>query len=226
MGASSFELNIFAKNEKEFAWLFKSEAEDDRRENGSGAYSGTIGQKNGWKMLKQTPVSKKELEKLKEEHEGDKWGDAMACPVAEEVKSGKPKTKTFKLESDATYMWELRSAAMSAAREKFEGEIELVGKPKCIKNAKYKMEKLDRDKGWAVQGDPEGRRFSKKAEAQKVMRALVKENKEGFISLTYIDDAYKRVKTSEAVFEVTVTIQKYRTTKKLSHYCVWGWASE
>lgn len=219
MGASSFELTINAKNDRDFAKLFREEAEQDRYENGNDPYRGTIGQKRGWRMLSSVPVGVAELRALKEKHEGDKWGDAMACPVAEEKQVGKTKTKTVKVTADSS--WDVESAV----KAKFPAyRVRITGRTK-VREATYRLEKVEIQKGWrVVWGYNREEVFEKKGEAVKRYKALLLQGENA--SLQYKDSEFKRVLKRQAQWEVTVELKKFKETKKISHYAVWGWAAE
>lgn len=219
MGACSFSLTIDATNEKQFAKAFHDAAAEDRYENGHDSYSGTIGQKSGWRMLSATPVSKSKLAELKEKHEGDKWGDAMACPVAEEILVGKAKTKKVKVEAGDS--WE----AQNAARAMFGGDVKVSFKGSTkVKEATYKLEKLDIKTGWRVKRWNSEEVFEKKGDCLKRYKELLSAGEN--VSMFYKDQEFKRVLVKPSVWEVDVEIQSFRVGDKISHYAVWGWAAE
>jgi|13_taG_2_1085334.scaffolds.fasta_scaffold05799_7 hypothetical protein len=220
MGACSFSLTFDVTTEKRFAKAFHAAADEDRYENGNDPYRGTIGQKRGWVMLSSTPVSKTRLEELREKHEGDKWGDAIACPVAEETLVGKPKTKKVKVE--ASDKW----GAYSAARDLFGSDVKLeIKSASKIKDARYALEKLDVAKGWRVKyGWNNEVVFQKKGEAVKKYKELLLAGEKAQIFYTDLD--FQRVLVKQARWELEIEVQKFRVGKKVSHYAVWGWAAE
>jgi len=220
MGASSFQIMIHAKNNKEFSKAFHAEAMEDRYECGNDAYSGTIGQKVSFQMLSKTPVDAATLRGLQEKHEGDKWGDAMACPVAEEKAFGKSKTKTVKVECEKG--WE----ALEKVRAMYP-EYTVITETNAtkVRDPKWSLEKVVFQKGWRVSwGFGKETLFEKKGAAVKGYKELLLKGEKA--TLTYQDTKFQRVLKRQAQWSLTVVLQKYKSTGKVSHYAVWGWAAE
>lgn len=217
MGACSFSLTIDATNEKQFAKAFHDAAAEDRYENGHDSYSGTIGQKSGWRMLSATPVSRARLAELKEKHEGDKWGDAMACPVAEEKLVGKPKIKKVKVEAGDS--WEADSLACS----QLNGKVKVLNRT-VLKEAVYVLEKVETQVGWRVEFGWNKVSYGTKSECLKLYKEKLMAGETA--KMVYIDPVFKRVLKKQTLWEVEVEIQETQTTTNISHYAVWGWAAE
>lgn len=99
MGAHTFEYQ-FEGTQSQGKSLFERAAEDDRREYGSGAYSGTIGQKGSFRVLNTKPLLPDEVDDFVRANydKSGKW-DPVACAVTTAAVTGKPRRRTFSVKA-------------------------------------------------------------------------------------------------------------------------------
>lgn len=103
MGACSFENTVMNPDVRK---AFNHAHDQAQYERGHGGYSGTIAEKDGYRVLSRTPMAGAELADFIDSRleENDKWGPAFAVPLAK-VTKGKTTTKTVtvraKTESEA-----------------------------------------------------------------------------------------------------------------------------
>ena len=96
--------------------IFRELQSDARYDRGSGGYSGTISEKDGFELRSRTPMSMRSAREFasKDMDHNDKWGPAFAVPVAEsKVKSEKEVTLKVNAptQQDA---WKLAEAEVQA----------------------------------------------------------------------------------------------------------------
>ena len=216
MGAHTFSLKINAKSDEQFKTKFHAAAEEDRHENGRGTYSGTIGQKTDYILL--PSCYPREIRSLQEKNDGNKWGPAMAAGIFEVKKFGKSRTVSytmFALSGNATRM---EYKAMFKDGE----EIEITS-VEVIREAEYKLKKVDDRTGWKVTsyGDTF---WGTKKECLKEYKARLLEGRA--CNMVQQAQVYERVCSSLAKFKVTGKVTRVRPTGKISHYQVWGWAAD
>ena len=231
MGAHSFQLTIKADNESKFKELLEYEVEEDRIENGSGPYSGSIGQKvDGYRLVSRKPVTESKCAKLRELHEGDKWDRfAMACPVVQMEVFGRAKSFTKTVEVVPSY-----NTVWSAKREAFKQvpvtDFEIIGEVTVTKvsDAVYKVAKSEKvQPGWKVHfnGRPVGSVFESQSEALKHAKEKTLETGQYAEVIKHIG-AYQRVLKKHARYKVSFKWKETRPTDKISHFEVWGWAAD
>ena len=218
MGACSFELVIDATNNKQFRSLFFEAAEEDRYENGHDAYSGTIGQKNGYRMFDM--VTPENLRALQERHEGGKWDDAHAVPVAEVKKKGRSKTRT------RVMIARDQQEAKQAFIEKYgEGKKVIIKSVTKTREAVYKLVKKDTNTGWRVTYGWNGVFYGTKAQCEKLLKEKVLAGERN-CNMVQQAQQYERVMKTLPKYEITAELYAEKPTGKVSHYVVWGWAAE
>ena len=230
MGACSFSLRINATTLEEFKKKFYAKAEEDRYENGHDAYSGTIGQKSGWNMLSTTPVSQSKFSELKNKNEGDKWGKAMACPIAKVKTVSDVITVTKIVDITNPNGWSERTDAIQLAvtdlpanakvMEKF--QVDKVSDPVYVAELKMKSKE---NEGWRVRccGSVQPQIFKTQAEANKLAKELIVK---GMTEVFKQGPSYQQVMKKPATYKVTLQYQLTEITDEISHYEVWGWAAE
>lgn len=95
MGAHTFTVELKG-TQSQGKDLFQRAAEEDRYENGQGAYNGTIGQKGSFRVLNTQPLLPDEVQDFVDRHidKNDKWDQtALAATVA--AVTGKPRRRTL-----------------------------------------------------------------------------------------------------------------------------------
>ena len=216
MGAHTFSLKIYAKSDKQFKTEFHAAAEEDRHENGRGTYSGTIGQKTDYILL--PSCNQREIRKLQEKNEGDKWGPAMAAGVFEVKKFGKSRTVSYTMSVFGSNTARMEFRSMFKDGEEIEiTSVEVISLPE------YKLEKVDDRTGWKVTsyGDTF---WGTKKECLKEYKARLLEGRS--CNMVQQAQVYERVCSRLPKFKVTGRVTKVRPTGKISHYEVWGWAAD
>jgi hypothetical protein len=230
MGSCSFGLRINATNLEEFKKKFYDLVEEDRYENGHDAYSGTIGQKSGWNMLSSTPISQSKLSELKNRHEGDKWGNAMACPIAK-VKTVSDVVTVTKTVDVLLTGWGENTEAIRLTVATLPENAKIVEKSikvDKVSDPVYVAEltmKSKENEGWRVRccGSIQPQIFKTQAEANKVAKELIVK---GMTEVFKQGPSYKQVMKKPPVYKVTLQYQLTEITNEISHYEVWGWAAE
>ena len=234
MGAHGFGLTIMSKSISKFNLAFQSAVKSDRYENGHDAYSGSIGQKDGYELVSRDPIDPKDFEKLKEKNEESKWGPAMACPVSEvkEISTSSSKTKKIKWAGRQDLSrWEAKNRLEEDIKPRKNCYIRIqVTAVTKMKDAEYKIQKVESPKEWRVERYMGGRggdcrfRSKTKAEALRLYKQALTNGES--VRLIYIDQEWVRVLAKPSEYEVTYTVTNLKSTGKISHFEVWGWAAE
>ncbi len=110
-GAQEFSVYIKGTDPKR---AFREAVEDARHERGHGGYSGTIAEKSDFKILSREPMSLNVARSFVDKHmdDADKWGPALAVPIADAA-PGKPLKRGLVIEARDEY--EARRAAIQQA---------------------------------------------------------------------------------------------------------------
>lgn len=128
MGASTF---VSYKEGIDATKAFLAARDEAAFEYGHGGYTGTIAEKSGFRVLSQTPMSRRDAEAFAEREMQnpssvayDKWGDAGAVPIAA---SGKEVTRTLRITvtvlgdpmaQEGAHYWSERNAVTAAIAAK------------------------------------------------------------------------------------------------------------
>lgn len=124
-GATDFSVFVRGTDPRK---AFREAVDDARHEHGHGGYSGSIAEKNDFKMRSSTPMTRDEAHAFidKDIERSDKWGPAFAVPVAE-TKVLREDTKTVKVsaksQSDAAE--ETRKVLVAKARAGVSVEVDI-----------------------------------------------------------------------------------------------------
>lgn len=227
MGAQGFTITIQAKNVGHFHRLFWQEVKDDRLEYGQGSYSGTIGQKSGYTMVSDQPLSPSVVDKLEDEREGSKWGPALACPVAEMKEVARvSKKKSMPFDSERAWHRGVEELLMkqTKARKGCEVDINITSLVKA-REPRYKLVKKESPKKWCVINRTGRTTFSsdKKSAAVTAYKQQLMMGME--VSLVYVDQVWERIQTHPAQWDVEYDVIHLRKTGETAEYAVWGMAA-
>jgi hypothetical protein len=228
MGATRFSFHIQSKNEGHFHGMFKQKVLDDRASYGQDPYSGTIGQKSIYKMLSQEPLSPQEVETLQSTNPGSKWGDALACPLAEMevVARVSKKKKSMPILEERVHRMQLEMILMEKTKPRKGCEVIIrINQVVKVKEAKYKLRKKESPKMWCVITRTGRTTFS----SQNKKAAVIDYKQQLMMGLeprlVYVDQIWERVRTHDCKWDIDYEVIHQRKTGKIAEYVVWGMAA-
>tara|TARA_R110002020_G_scaffold358855_2_gene571467 strand:- start:2558 stop:3244 length:687 start_codon:yes stop_codon:yes gene_type:complete len=227
MGATGFSMSIQAKDPVTFHRMFLQAARDDRLEYGNDSYSGTIGQKSGYTMVSEQPLSPSVVDKLEDERDGDKWGAALACPVAEMKEVARVSKKKKKMPFDSERVWyrgvEELLMKQTKPRKGCEVEIKVTSLVKA-REPRYKLVKKESPKKWCTIN--RGRTTFSSDKKSAAITAYKQQLMVGLeVSLVYVDQVWERIQTHPAQWDVEYDVIHLRKTDEIAEYAVWGMAA-
>lgn len=244
-GATTFE--NFSRN-TDVGRAYRELVDDARHEYGHGGYSGTIAEKNGYKVRSNDPMTHTEARKFieKDIDQNDKWGPAFAVPICDTEK-GKEKQVTVKV--TAAHERGVQEKAEDMLTEKFSVPgIDV--KVKVTKVTKLKSGALpeiipakgteDGFRVWSttISFAPNQERvrttfYNSRAEAIAAIKAAIPHDRpqpgaKYVIEKVKVSDVLTIGDTSKAVdtFEVEATVSLNKKSPKVIGWMFYGWASE
>ena len=236
MGAHSFRRTFNVTTFQELKDQFDQESSYDRRENGSGSYSGSIGQKTSVRLVKHDPVPPSEFEALRELDYGDKWDDcALACPIALMKPVGKVKSvsKIIEILGDIDTAWKRDRWMHGAVRINLPSGAEIVGDISfdLVSSPVYKVKKIPSE-GWYIIRENNNRTlYTSKKEAMDAAKSLCMDwgdidSKTERISVVNLSGGYERVMSKPAKYKLVFKYKNTEVVDEISHYEVWGMAAD
>lgn len=218
--------------------IFRDLKEDAQHDFGHGGYSGTIAEKDGFKIRSRDPMTRAEADRFidKDIDQNDKWGDAFAVPVASsKVLSEKEYTVRVKAKDARTAKEKAREiiSAKGRSRKGTKVEIEMpYGSATQVRPGGVPELKIEKAKRTYYLADERYGGYSKhktRKEAFEITKQrLAKDNVGNRRNILKVTEVIQITKEGDAsklpIWEVTGT-RKQVAMGKVEGYLFYGYAS-